>query len=345
MTRRVAWVGCGRHAEQMLLPQLVRQDIDIVAFCDINPEAAAAMGRRYRVDRLFTDANEMLTLDGIDVVGVAAGPKAHRDVAIAALERGCAVFIEKPVGASVADALAIRAVARQAGRAVGTGFMKRFAAANRVARNVVMSPEFGPVAGFVGEYMTAPGYFARGEVVDYTSFFLHHCVHYMDLAPWFAGPVGAVTVFRSELSPGRLLLHVHLDFESGAVGTLIMGTIQSRGTPMERLQIMGDHRRVEVEDVFSVEYFRNPPFKADDPAAGLADGVDTLTWKPNLTAAVNEDLKGYHGLFTAFFDVLDGKPADLPGIDDGVAAMCLLEAVVAGAAQPGHQIDVARPTG
>ena len=107
------------------------------------------------------------------------------------------------------------------------------------------------------------------------------------------------------------------------------------GGGRERLQIMGDHQRVEVDGVIEVRHHRNPPFKADDPAATLADGQDTLTWKPNLTAAANEDFKGYNALFGAFFDALNGKPTDLPTIDDGVHAMRVLEAMIAGMKAPG----------
>jgi serine/threonine protein kinase len=85
-----------------------------------------------------------------------------------------------------------------------------------------------------------------------------------------------------------------------------------------------------------------PPFKADDPAATLADGVDTLCWRPNLTAAANEDFKGYHALFKAFFATLDGHECDAPTIDDGVRAMRVLEAMVAGVRAPGTAQTVAQ---
>ena len=93
--------------------------------------------------------------------------------------------------------------------------------------------------------------------------------------------------------------------------------------------------------MIEVNYFRNPPFKADDPNAGLADGVDTLSWKPNFTAAANEDFKGYNALFDAFFARLHGEPNDLPTIDDGVLAMRVLEALIAGVAAPGTAVAVA----
>ena len=267
--RRMVWIGCGRHAEQMLLPQLMRHDVELVGVCDLNAEVATRVGKRYGVAHIATDHRELLALSGVDVVGMAAGPVAHRDLSIAALQRGCHVFMEKPCGANAADAQAIADAAAAAGRTVGVGFMKRYSTANRIAYNVVKSAEFGAVAGFFGEYMTAPTYFAGN--VDYTGFYLHHCVHYMDLVRYFVAPVAQVTVFRNEIAPGKLLLHVHFGFANGAIGTVLLGTLQSRGTPMERLQIMGDHRRVEVNGVIEVEYFRNPPFKADDPV-GVAVG-------------------------------------------------------------------------
>jgi myo-inositol 2-dehydrogenase/D-chiro-inositol 1-dehydrogenase len=88
---------------------------------------------------------------------------------------------------------------------------------------------------------------------------------------------------------------------------------------------MGDHQRIEVEDVIEVRWHRNPPFKTDDPAATLADDVDSLTWKPNFTAAANEDHKGYHALLTDVVAALKGEPSLAPDIHDGVVAMERLE--------------------
>ena len=340
MTCRMVWIGCGRHAEQMLLPQLARHDVELVGVCDLNPKTARLIGKRYGVAHVGTDFRALLDLPDIDVVGMAVGPMQHRDMSIAALERGCHVFMEKPTGADVADALAIRAAARKARRTVGVGFMKRFSTANRIAHNIVASSEFGPIAGLFGEYMTAPTYFTGN--VDYTGFYLHHCTHYMDLVRYYAGPVRDLAVFRNEIASGKQLLHVHVGFEGGAVGTLIMGTIQPRGTPMERLQIMGDMKRVEVNGVIEIDYFRNPPFKADDLDATLTDGIDTLSWRPNFTAAANEDFKGYNALFKAFFAALEGGHPDLPTIDDGVEAMRVLETMIAAVARPGTIIPVAR---
>ena len=143
-----------------------------------------------------------------------------------------------------------------------------------------------------------------------------------------------VSARRHELAPGKLLLHVDFRFVSGGIGTLVMGTHQSRGTPMEWWQVMGDHRRVEVRNVHEVRYFRAPPFKASRSDATLVDGEDTLVWEPNQTAAANEDHKGYHAMLGDFVRVARGEEMAFPDAAAGARAMELLEQALASAS--GH---------
>ena len=194
---------------------------------------------------------------------------------------------------------------------------------------MVQTADFGTPASFLGQYMTAPTYFSGDP--DYTGFYLHHCVHYLDLVPWLMGEVENLTVRAHELIPGKLLLHVDFRFASGAIGTLVVGTHQSRGTPMEWWQVMADHQRVEVRNVHEVRHFKSPPFKVSDTAATLDPAVDTLVWEPNFTVAANEDHKGYHSLMGDFLRAVRGEKVDLPDAAAGVRAMRLLDLMIAGA--------------
>ena len=60
-------------------------------------------------------------------------------------------------------------------------------------------------------------------------------------------------------------------------------------------------------------------------AATLLDAEDSLTWKPNFTAAANEDYKGYHALLADVVPALKGETTSAPTIHDGVIAMERLE--------------------
>ncbi|WP_457298550.1 Gfo/Idh/MocA family protein [Phyllobacterium sp. P5_D12] len=323
MTLKIGWIGCGIHATQMLLPQLVRHDVEIVALCDIDGKRLGDAGRQFGVARLTSDAEELIRMPGIDAIGMAVGPDQHLHFGKLALDRGLPVFMEKPPSGTAAGARELRAASERAGKPLLVGFMKRYSVGNKIAHNIIKSGRFGPVLGLTGYYMTAPGYFTGN--VDYTGFFLHHCVHYMDLVSFFVSPVQTISARKVEKTPGRVLFHVGFEFECGAIGNIAMGTIQSRGTPVERIELMGDHQRLEVDDVIEVRWNRNPPFKIDDPEATLADDVDTLTWKPNFTAAANEDPKGYYSLLADVVPALSGASTAAPTIHDGVIAMERLE--------------------
>jgi myo-inositol 2-dehydrogenase/D-chiro-inositol 1-dehydrogenase len=323
---RIGWIGAGTHAGEMLLPQLVRLPVRLAALADQDAGRLALIGDRFGVPERYDDALAMIAHANIDAVGMAVGPAQHALFAAAALRRGLPVFIEKPPAATAADAQALADLAATTGKPCIVGFMKRYSTANRIGANILRAAEFGRPASLLGEYMTAPTYFVGDP--DYTGFLLHHCVHAMDLAPWLMGePVTGVQARSHTLEPGKLLLHTAFSFASGALATVVMGTHQSRGTPMEWWQVMGDHRRVEIRNVHEVRYFRAPPFKVSDPEATLDPALDTLVWEPNLTAAANEDHKGYHALLGQFLRAVRGEPNDAPTIEDGARAMRVLEAM------------------
>jgi myo-inositol 2-dehydrogenase / D-chiro-inositol 1-dehydrogenase len=328
---RTAWIGCGTHANEMLLPQLMRHDVTLAALCDTDADRLARTAARFGIppQRTTRDWREILNRNDIDALGLAIGPQGHFDIGLAAIDRRLPVFMEKPPAPTALQARRLAEASRRQGVPVVVGFMKRYSTANRIASNIVLSPEFGERASFLGQYMTAPTYFATDP--DYSGFYLHHCVHYFDLVPSLMGEVESVSARRHELAPGKLLLHVDFRFVGGAIGTLVVGTHQSRGTPMEWWQVMGDHRRVEVRNVHEVRYYRAPPFKVSDRTATLEDGIDTLVWEPNLTAASNEDHKGYHALLGEFVRATRG-PVDVPTIADGARAMQLLEQAIGGTA-------------
>ncbi|QWK79165.1 Gfo/Idh/MocA family protein [Ochrobactrum sp. BTU1] len=323
MTLKIGWIGCGIHATQMLLPQLVRYDVEIAALCDIDPERLKNAGRQFGVHTLTGDVETLLSTPGIDAIGMAVGPDQHLAFGKAALQRGLPVFMEKPPSGSSEGARELLKASEKAKKPLLLGFMKRYSVGNKVAANIIKSGQFGDVLGLTGYYMTAPGYFVGN--VDYTGFFLHHCVHYMDLVSHLVSPVRKLMAKKVEKEPGKLLIHAAIDFECGAIGTIAMGTIQSRGTPVERIELMGDHQRIEVDNVIDVRWHRNPAFKIDDPKAMLSEASDTLTWRPNFTAAANEDPKGYHSLLADVLPALMGAETAAPNITDGVIAMERLE--------------------
>lgn len=328
MTIKIGWIGCGRHATWMLMPQLARSGFEIAAVCDRDEAAAQNAARQFGAKAVYSDYDDMIANANIDAVGMAVGPEIHFRATLSSLRRGLPVFMEKPPAATAAQARELLDASEAAKVPVTVGFMKRYSTGNKIAKNILDGGDFGQILGIHGSYMTAPTYFS-GQV-DYTGFYLHHCVHYMDLITWFAGSEFADLRLRKNVpDAGKMLLHMNFECDNGVIGNIIMGTVQSRGTPMEYVQIMGDHNRIEVENIINVAWHRNPPFKADDARAVLDPACDSLVWTPNFTAAANEDYKGYHALLLDVAATMRGESDAAPQIRDGWLAMQRLERMIA----------------
>ncbi|WP_198663884.1 Gfo/Idh/MocA family protein [Jiangella endophytica] len=116
---RLAVAGLGAVAQSVHLPLISRRwDLfDLVAVCDLAPSLRAAIGEQYGVpeDRRYADAARMVEESGADgVVLLTSG--SHGDVALRALRAGVAVFCEKPLTYTVAEADALAAAERELDR-------------------------------------------------------------------------------------------------------------------------------------------------------------------------------------------------------------------------------------
>ena len=123
-------------------------------------------------------------LDGV----VIATPSAlHAEQAIAALERGLAVFCQKPLGRTAAEARAVVAAARRADRLLGVDLSYRFANAFQVARRLVRSGELGEILAadlvFHNAYGPDKPWFYDPELAG-GGCVIDLGVHLVDLAVW-----------------------------------------------------------------------------------------------------------------------------------------------------------------
>lgn len=130
---RVGVIGLGEVGQIIHLPilQELAERYEIAAICDVSAALLAAMGERYRIpeDARYLDYRELVARDDVDVVFVINSTEYHAECAIAAVEAGKHVLIEKPICLTLADAEAIAQARDAAGVQVMVGYMRRFAPA------------------------------------------------------------------------------------------------------------------------------------------------------------------------------------------------------------------------
>lgn len=119
MAARIGVVGIGWWAVTMHIPTL--QDcsgVEVVALCDLDEERLRVAGERFGIVARHRDLDRMLAEERLDGLVVATPHVAHAGPAVAGLEAGAHVLVEKPMATSAQDARAIAEAAARTGRQV-----------------------------------------------------------------------------------------------------------------------------------------------------------------------------------------------------------------------------------
>ena len=129
---RVGLIGCGWYGKSDLFRLIQVAPVEVVSLCDVDKRvlegAAQAVAQRQKskkVPRAYADYRAMLKERDLDIVIVATPDHWHALPAIAALEAGADVYLEKPITVDVLEGEAILAAARQHGRVVQVGTQRK----------------------------------------------------------------------------------------------------------------------------------------------------------------------------------------------------------------------------
>ena len=102
---RLGIVGCGSVTRYRHLPTLRRvPEIQVVALADVDPVALADVADRIGVSRRHTSARSLAEDPQVEAVAVCVPVTAHSEVALAAIEAGKDVFVEKPLARHLEEA-------------------------------------------------------------------------------------------------------------------------------------------------------------------------------------------------------------------------------------------------
>jgi predicted dehydrogenase len=128
---RVGVVGCGEVAQVIHLPTL--RDLGglfrVTALCDISPAVLAAVAATVPGAATSADYRDLLARDDVDAVLVANPHVYHAEVALAAMQAGKHVLIEKPMCITLDEADELLAAEARSGVVAQVGFMRRHAPA------------------------------------------------------------------------------------------------------------------------------------------------------------------------------------------------------------------------
>ncbi|GAA1599383.1 hypothetical protein GCM10009789_61820 [Kribbella sancticallisti] len=122
-------------------------DFEVARAADRNPATVAALQVDHPGIRFSTDPADVIGSDQLDAVYIATPPATHASFVVPALEAGQAVFCEKPLAVSAADADAMVAAARAGGRAAAVNFSLSDRQSTKYVEQAIADGRVGEVLG------------------------------------------------------------------------------------------------------------------------------------------------------------------------------------------------------
>ena len=134
----IGMIGAGWWANTMHMPALAAcEQANVVAVCDLLPERAEALAKKYSIPHTFTDYKELLASDLCEAVVVAITNDAHYPVTMDALNHGLHAICEKPLALNYAQASEMAATAQKKGLITCVPFTYRYMPSTRYLKHLI----------------------------------------------------------------------------------------------------------------------------------------------------------------------------------------------------------------
>jgi predicted dehydrogenase len=327
----------------------------VVAIAGLDEERCRDLAKQFDVPRVYRDYQDLVADPDIEAVTVAVPNILHVPVALAALQAGKHVMVEKPLAPTAAEGQQIIDAARRAERVLGVVFNRRGRQDVQLVKKEVERGNLGAIyharafwmrrSGIpgLGTWFTSKQMAGGGPLIDLG-------IHVLDMALWVLGNptarrVSAATYAalgpkgrgqwqgnRFKIAPGQPyevedFATAFIRFDGGLTIQLDASWAAYTGHGDDfGLSVMGDDGGAEIH---ARDYSQTGTLRF----FGEIDGVPTIT-EPRLL-----ERHGHGEVFRQFIEsVLDGTPMS-PSGEEGLDRVRLIEAIYR-SAELGEEVEV-----
>lgn len=321
MSMKVAVIGVGAMGRNHARVYTEIEGVELVGVVDADSNVVEQVAKRYGANS-YTDYLHLLDKQKPEAVTIAVPTVDHLEVALAVIERGIHLLIEKPIAFSVEEARHIIEAANSADVRLMIGHIERFNPAVTALKNRLKAGELGRV--FQMDAHRQGPFPARvkdvGVVIDLA-------VHDLDVMRY----VSSTEVVRVYAETERRIHSNHEDLltglvrmDDGAIGTLAINWLTP--TKIRDLYVTGETGMFRVDYLTQDLYFyENATANGDDwDAIRMLRGVSEGRMIRHVVAK-KEPLRAEQEAFLAA--VRGQAPVAVTGID-GLKALQLAQAVV-----------------
>lgn len=142
---QVGLIGAGGIAQAHMRALQDVDTVEVVAVADIDPERANKTAQRWGIPLAFEDYHDILEMDDVEAVSITTYNQAHRAPTVDALRAGKHVLVEKPMAATLEDAVAMTAAAHESDKILMVALKARYSDTRIAAQAIADSGELGDI--------------------------------------------------------------------------------------------------------------------------------------------------------------------------------------------------------
>ena len=346
---KIGIIGVGGISEYHIEAYRNNPEVELYAFCDINPETLKKKCEKHGITRLYTDINEFLALEEMDAVSVCTWNNGHNPCTVAALKAGKHVLCEKPMAMSKAEAEEMKKAAEESGKLLMIGFVRRHGNDCGVIKEFIDKGDLGELyyakATYLRRHGNPGGWFGDksrsggGPLIDLG-------VHVIDLVRYLMGNPKPVSVYGATFD--KLSNRPHIKGKPGYVSVDASKNDTCDVEDMATALIRFDNGAVlSLETSFtlnikkdegSVELFGTKGGAKLDPELEIY--TETNDYLTNLSFHANTSMNFnliFKNEINHFIDCVQGRSECIAPAQDGVDLMAILDAIYE-SARTGHEV-------
>ena len=342
MVNRVAILGCGAIARAAHLPSIARaRDVTVAALADYDAQNLAAARALARDARGVAEYREVLAMADVEAVIIALPPTLHADAAVAALERGKHVYVEKPLATTLADAERVVAAANGQRVVAMMGFNYRFNPLTQQAKSKIAARAIGDVVAVRTVFSTAtrPVSPWKQRRESGGGALLDLAVHHIDLVRYLLdADITSVSATLASIRTEHDSVSLQLGLTTNAVAQIFCSL---SAVDEDRVDVYGTNGKLSVDRYGSLRVDVSPP--AARGALGLAVNrlageIRAMRYGAEKRRAPMHD-PSFPAAIGAFVkSIRDGLPGN-PSLIDGLRAAEVIDAAERSAAT-GQRIEL-----
>jgi predicted dehydrogenase len=245
-------IGCGNVTEVKSGPAFNKvKNSQLVAVMRRDAALAEDYAKRHRVPKFYTDASELINDPEINAIYIATPPGSHKGYAIAAIDAGKPVYIEKPMALNHSECNEINNAAQKKGVPVFVAYYRRTLPGFLKVKELVDKGVIGNIRFVQIQLFKTP---AEDEIIGKLPWrvnpeisggghFFDLASHQLDYLDFLFGPIQKVrslAINQASFYPAEDYVSAEFIFQNNIVGTGLWSFSVSKSCERDIIEIMGE---------------------------------------------------------------------------------------------------------